>query len=103
MDIKFISNLIKENRLQWQRHALERMMERGIGRSDVKQVLTQGEIIEDYPDDGPFPSLLVLGFVNGNPLHVVTGIDKDEKWCYIVTVYRPDPHHFEPDFKTRKK
>lgn len=103
MDIEFISKLIKENRLQWQRHALERMIERGIARSDVKHVLTKGEIIEDYPDDDPFPSLLVLGFVNEKPLHVVTGIDKDEKWCYIITVYKPDPNHFEPDFKTRKQ
>lgn len=45
----------------WQRHALERMMERGISRNTVINVLLAGEVIEDYSDDKPFPSALFLG------------------------------------------
>jgi uncharacterized protein YegJ (DUF2314 family) len=102
MSNKIIIKLVQNGRLQWQRHALERMLERGISRNEVKQVLTEGEIIEHYPDDRPFPSVLVLGFLNEKPLHVVIGVDKEANWCYVVTVYRPDSDHFQQDFKTRK-
>jgi len=99
MDVKFVIKLVHEGRIQWQRHALERMMERDISRRDVKQVLIEGELIEDYP----LPSGLIHGFDNESPLHVVVAIDINIEWCYIITAYRPDSKHFEQDFKTRKK
>ena len=102
MDRNQIKNSIQKGRLRWQRHALQRMMERGISRSDVKHILLQGEIIEHYPDDHPLPSALFLGFVNDKPLHVVAAIDSETNWCYIITAYRPDTATFENDFKTRK-
>lgn len=58
-------------RVQWRRHALERMMERGISRERVKAVLMQGEIIALYQDDSPFPSLLLDGRIQDDVLHVV--------------------------------
>ncbi|SHG33575.1 protein of unknown function [Fodinibius roseus] len=99
----FIVETVNQGRIRWQRHALERMMERNIFRTDVKQVLVKGELIEEHPDDSPFPSGLFLGYINDKPLHVVVGGDKENKWCYVVTAYHPDLEHFEPDFKTRKK
>ena len=99
----FVVKAVNRGRIRWQRHALERMMERGIYRNDVKHVLSEGELIEEYPDDHPLPSGLFLGFIDENPLHVVTAIDKETDWCYIITAYRPDSEHFEQDFKTRKK
>lgn len=76
--IQKIAEIVKQGRIQWQRHALERMLERNIFREDVKQVLINGEMIEDYPDDQPFPSGLFLGFQKNNPLHVVAAVDKNE-------------------------
>ena len=99
----FIIDAVKRGRIRWQRHALERMMERDIYRSDVKQVLLKGELVEKYPDDHPFPSGLFLGFIENKPLHVVAAVDKEADWCYIVTCYKPDLEHFQPDFKTRIK
>lgn len=52
---------IQEGMIEWQIHALERMMKRGISREIVKHVLLEGAIIEDYPDDRPFPTALFLG------------------------------------------
>ena len=94
---------VKRGRIKWQRHALERMMERNIYRSEVKQVLLKGELIEEYIDDHPLPSGLFLKFINKMPLHVVAAVDKETNWCYIVTAYHPDSNHFESDFKTRKR
>ena len=95
--------LVKKGRLRWQKHALERMLERDIYRSDVISVLENGEIIEEYSEDYPFPSVLILGYKEKTPVHVVVGIDKNNEWCYIITVYKPDKEHFEPNFKTRRQ
>ena len=65
-------------------------------------VLLDGEIIENYPDDFPFPSALILGWIGGRPLHVVVALNEDARMVAIITVYEPSTEYFEPDFKTRK-
>jgi hypothetical protein len=75
MDKDRLREAIQNGMIEWQTHALERMMKRGISREIVKQVLLEGEIIEDYPDDKPFPTALFLGWFQRNPLHVVTALD----------------------------
>jgi hypothetical protein len=52
---------IQNGMIEWETHTLERMIKRGISREIVKQVLLEGEIIEDYPDDKPFPTALFFG------------------------------------------
>jgi hypothetical protein len=102
MDKEQLINAVQNGRIEWQTHALERMMKRGISREIVKQVLLEGEIIEDYPDDEPFPTALFLGWFQGEPFHVVTALDTPSSYCFVITVYRPDLNHFEPDYKTRR-
>ena len=94
---------IKDCHIEWQRHALERMMERGVSREMVKKVLMDGEVVEDYPDDSPYPSALFSGRVNDMALHVVAALDSESGQCFIITVYKPDLEHFESDFKTRRQ
>lgn len=83
-------------------HAVTRMFERAIIGSKVRSVIEAGDIIASYPDDIPYPSYLVLGFVEGIPLHVVVGVDKRRQHCYVITVYVPDPARWSEDFKRRK-
>jgi hypothetical protein len=78
------------------------MMERGISRESIKEILKKGEIIEDYPDDKPYPSALFLGWIRGEPLHAVAAFDSLTGWCFIITAYKPDLEHFESDYKTRR-
>ena len=60
-----------------------------------------GEIIESYPDDYPYPSALILGYdSNSNPLHIVAGIGDES--LKIVTTYYPSLDKWESDYKTRK-
>jgi hypothetical protein len=103
MDREGLKRAIESDSIEWQRHALERMMERGISREIVKKVLLSGEIIEDYPNDKPYPSALLLGWVEGEPFHVVTALDSESGCCFIITAYKPDLEHFEPDYKTRRQ
>ncbi len=97
-----LQDTIQNGRIEWQRHALEKMMERGISRKAVKEVLLNGEIIESYPDDNPYPSALFLGWVNNQPFHVVGSLDSMTGWCFIITAYKPGTEHFESDYKTRR-
>ena len=81
-------------------HAIQRMAERGITVENVRRILETGEVIEDYPNDFPYPSSLVLGWISGRAMHVVAATTPDEK--IVITVYQPDPVRWEPDLKRRK-
>lgn len=82
-------------------HSLDRFRERGIHISDIQNVLLYGEIIEQYPDDYPFPSCLELGLsIENKPLHVCCGVGDNKIW--IITAYYPDNSKWESDNKTRK-
>ena len=102
MDISMIKQLCLERKIKWSTHAAARIRERGIRRWDVLCCLGDGEVIEDYPNDFPFPSCLVFGHgANGSVIHVIVGCDIE--YLYIITAYKPDNNKFEDDLKTRKE
>ncbi|NOY52487.1 MAG: DUF4258 domain-containing protein [Deltaproteobacteria bacterium] len=102
MDIDRIRKSVEKKRIEWQRHALERMLQRGISTTIVKEVLSSGEIIEMYPDDKPLPSGLFLGWIAKKPFHVVAAYDANSDCVFVITAYRPDLEHFKADYKTRR-
>ncbi|MGA9057665.1 MAG: DUF4258 domain-containing protein [Terriglobia bacterium] len=83
-------------------HALQRMFERQLGIEDVEAVVESGETIEDYPNDRPYPSRLVLGWRGARPVHVVVAHNLSENELIVITVYEPDPELWEADFRRRK-
>lgn len=84
-------------------HALKRMFEREISMEDIRNVLLHGHVIEDYPDDTPYPSRLWLGEdEQGRPLHVVVAENSVEKEQIIITVYYPNPILWLTDWSTRR-
>ncbi|MCA1562860.1 MAG: DUF4258 domain-containing protein [Acidobacteria bacterium] len=89
-------------RLIFRVHAIQRMFQRGVTVEDVRQVLTTGETIENYPEDTPYPSRLVLGRLRSRPLHVVFGENKAMREIIVVTVYEPDPDRWDSDFRLRR-
>ncbi|MBI4384981.1 MAG: DUF4258 domain-containing protein [Nitrospinae bacterium] len=93
----------KIKRVAFTRHALNQIFTRSIGIDDVKAVISSHEILAEYPDDFPYPSRLLLGFVKGRPLHVVLGYNSKESAAYVVTVYEPNPVLWEPGFRRRRK
>jgi len=78
------------------------MVERRIRETDVWYVLNLGKTIETYPDDQPYPSRLVLGWLESRPIHIVVADDHVSQEIIIITVYEPDPERWEADFETRK-
>ncbi|MBI4588106.1 MAG: DUF4258 domain-containing protein [Candidatus Rokubacteria bacterium] len=61
-----------------------------------------GEIIEEYPEDRPYPSCLILGPAAGRPLHVVCAPVTAERKLALITVYQPDPDRWDPERRRRR-
>ena len=101
MDITDLQKLCENGSIRWTGHILKRLMQRGIFQTSVVQAIHSGEIIEQYSDDYPYPSCLLLGTTEaGEALHVVCGIGEGEVW--MITAYHPDPDEWESDLKTRR-
>jgi hypothetical protein len=79
-------------------HALTQMNlpERMITTEEVRTVVFDGEIIEDYPDDPRGHSCLMYGWsIKNRPIHVVCS-PKDE-YLAVITAYVPSPKEWEAD------
>ena len=84
-------------------HAVRQMSrpQRMISTSEVQIAVTQGELIEDYPNDLRGHSCLILGRGEANrPVHVVCS-PKDE-YLAIITAYLPDPTQWSEDSRRRR-
>ena len=95
--------MLNRRKVVYRVHAVQRMFARGISAEDVGQVLATGEIIEDYPDDKPYPSRLLLGWSGKRPLHLVVAYNAEENEEILITVYEPDPSQWDEEFRRRKK
>lgn len=83
-------------------HAAKRLEQRGISLKEVIDCIMTGEIIEQYPNDYPYPSCLTLGNKNTiKPLHTVVGTNGEQLW--IVTAYYPAHEKWHDDLKTRRE
>jgi len=78
------------------------MFLRRISKNEVKAVVAYGEVIDERPDDQPFPSYLLLDFVGGKAIHVVFSYDESTDTGYIVTAYIPDRNIWQDDFRSRR-
>ena len=84
------------------RHARTRMFQRGSSTHAVEEVgLSPSAVVEEYPEDQPFPSRLLLGWPQGEALHLHVAADAASDRLIVVTAYRPDPARWESDFTRR--
>lgn len=90
------------DRLVFRIHAIQRMFQRRISMEDIKYALTSCEIVEEYPEDKPYPSQLVLGWKGNRPLHAVIADNDAEKETIVITVYEPSLNEWEQGFKRRR-
>lgn len=71
-----------------------------ITTSDIRSVIFDGQIIEDYPEDMRGHSCLMLGFDDRKrPIHVVCS-PKNE-YLAIITAYLPDEDEWSDDLSVR--
>jgi hypothetical protein len=70
---------------------------------ELDEAVCTGEVIETYPEDTPYPSVLLFGTTHVNrPLHAVCAYDSEADRVVIVTVYQPDPRRWE-NYRRRKR
>lgn len=102
LNIENIKEHMKKRKVNWTKHCLNRLNQRDILISDVKKAINNGQIIEYYYDDYPYPSCLILGYnINNKMLHIICGINEDT--VHMITAYFPDINKWEDDMKTRRK
>ena len=102
LNINDLRKLCKPENIEMTLHGAKRLEQRGISLSDVLECIMNGEIIEQYPDDYPHPSCLILGIsIQGKTLHTVIGSNLNTLW--VVTAYYPALDRWESDYKTRKE
>ncbi len=89
-------------KLTFRLHAIKRMFERNIDTDAVRQVLLNGEVIEDYPTDTPYPSCLMLGWYGMRPLHVVVAFNVGDNEKIIITAYEPERTQWDNTFRARR-
>ena len=71
-----------------------------ITTAEVRSVIEEGEIVEEYPEDPRGHSCLMLGFgEGGRPIHVVCS--PKESYIAIITAYLPDAREWSEDFRKR--
>lgn len=81
IDIEKLREYFLEDKIFVTEHAAERFHQRNIKIKDIRNAVNFGEIIEQYPNDYPYPSCLS---------------------SRIITAYFPDADKWSDDFKTRR-
>jgi len=98
-----IIDSINHGRTRITNHADEEANSDNLTLNQIFMSVFKGEIIEEYPNDKPFPSCLIYGVCEtGEPVHTVWAYNSQNKWAVLITVYRPDPKRWI-NWKERRK
>ena len=93
--LQAIQVCFQENRLLYTRHARYEMVMEEFGQiteEEVFQAVQNGEVIESYESDTPYPSVLIFGRTTlERPIHAVIAYSEEDDLAIVVTVYEPDP------------
>ncbi len=91
MDISDIISAILTDNIRITNHAYEEALNDDLTFDEILYSSVFGHIIEEYPEDTPFPSCLVFGRTfSDDPVHTVWAYDDVRQISTLVTVYRPD-------------
>ena len=96
-----IRKKIEKGLFEFSKHAVDQSIIRRINVQNVCEVISNGTIIEDYPEDKYGPSCLIFGMTaGGRPIHIQCSYPS-RSIIKIITLYEPDPVRWI-DFKKRR-
>ena len=96
-----LRDLVQRDAWRMSLHAMKRLDERGIRLVEVIRVLLDGEVVEYYADDHPYPSALLSAIVDrGQILFVVCAVG--EGMAHVITAHWLDPERWL-DPRTRRE
>ncbi|MBD2409847.1 hypothetical protein FACHB389_10245 [Nostoc calcicola FACHB-389] len=97
-----IRRKIAEDQFEFSKHAVDQSILRGIRVQELKEAISSGQVIEDYPNDKYGPNCLISGLTQANrPLHVHCSYPS-RPLIKIITVYQPDSNLWNNDFTRRR-
>jgi hypothetical protein len=95
IEIEAILESIKAKRVRITDHADEEASNDRISLMEALDTISAGEIIEQYPDDKPYPSCLIFSRLRSNePVHTVWAFNDATKASALITTHRPDPRRW---------
>ena len=83
------------------KHAVDQTIIRRISVPELREAISNGVIIEDYPDDKYGPSCLIHGKTGGGRAIHVQCSYPSRQLMKVITVYEPDPERWI-DFTVRR-
>jgi len=87
--------IVGNSRVKITDHADEEAFDDSLTYEEIYASVIQGEVIEDYQNDKPYPSCLILGRnFAGEAIHSVWAYNPENQWAVLITVYRPDPERW---------
>ena len=99
--INDLRSKISQNAFEFSKHAVDQTILRNISVQEIRDVINNGEIIDDYPDDKYGPSCLIFGVTQiGRPIHIQCSYPS-RPIVKVVTVYEPNPDRWI-DYKVRR-
>ena len=98
INMAWIISKVKEDNYILSEHADTERMNDDLMIYEIEESLSDGLILESYPDDKRGGSCLVVGFTkDGKPLHIVCG--KNGDLLVVITVYIPTPPKFKNPYQ----
>ena len=96
-----IKEKVKEGKYFMSQHAIIESAKDMVDDEDIEEAISNGQLLEDYPDDRRGHSCLICGKMrDGRYLHVVVGMTEEN--AVMITTYLPSPNKWETPFKRRK-
>ncbi|MDP6778637.1 MAG: DUF4258 domain-containing protein [Candidatus Latescibacteria bacterium] len=99
-----VQDLVSRGEIRVSLHGLEELQSDSVRVRDVIAGVKNGEVVDDYPEYGKGPCVLVLQRdSDGEPIHIVWGIPHGASGpAVIVTGYRPTGDRWSDDFLRRR-
>ncbi len=105
-DVEKIRSVFRSNFVFYTTHSKEEMESEELGvisDSEIFEAVLSAEVIEEYPNDKPYPSCLLFGITYAQrPLHIVCGIGNKYDEVVVITAYHPNSEWWI-DYKQRRK
>ncbi|AFZ47220.1 hypothetical protein Cyast_1255 [Cyanobacterium stanieri PCC 7202] len=100
--LRAIQQKIINGQFELSKHAFDQSIVRNIRIKEINEMITNGQIIEDYPDDKYGSSCLICGFTLANrPLHLHCSYPS-RPILKIITLYQPNKQRWQNNFSTRR-
>jgi hypothetical protein len=99
--IEEIRKKVAADEFEFSKHAVDQSIIRRISVQELREAISNGDVIEDYPEDRYGPSCLIYGKTAvGRAIHVQCTYPS-RPLVKVITLYEPDPERWI-DFKVRR-